>query len=88
MKASGKFKIYFATHNVAPLVWCVQLIAGTDPLWEVAVRAVGFTGVVVETMYQRNKPPDDEDGKPSAWLEATGELEVLEDGCAVIRAVA
>lgn len=70
MKATGKFRVYFNRHGAAPLVWCVAADG-----WELAVAVVAIDALVVTT-YQPKPTPDDEDGKPSAWLEVEGELEV------------
>lgn len=71
MTYTGKMRIHFNRHGATPLVWCVA----TDE-WEIAVAAVTCT-TVLTTMYRPKATPDDEDGKPSAWLEAEGTLTVL-----------
>lgn len=86
--ASGVFRIYFNRHGAAPLMWCVCPDPdGTDgawPRWEIAVR-----DVVIEsgcsTRYERKDTPDDEDGRPSAWISTVGTLSVDTLGRAVIR---
>ncbi len=71
---AGRMRVYFAHHNVAPLVWCVQALGPDDePLWEISVIAVGIVGAA-STVYRPKATADHEDSKPSAWLEATGEL--------------
>lgn len=86
MKATGTFRLSFNRAGAAPRVWSVALVEGDDVLWELAVPAFGCDGVQLHTVYRPKATPDDEDGKPSAWLECAGELEVLADGSAVIRA--
>jgi hypothetical protein len=77
MKATGTFRIYFNRHGAAPLVWCVA----TDD-WELAVAAVEITAAV-RTVYEKKLIPDEEDGRPSAWLEVKGEL-IVSASCARI----
>lgn len=56
-------RLHFNRHGAAPLVWNVA-----TPELEIAVK--GFTsGLPVVTVYAPKTTPDDEDGKPSAWLE-------------------
>lgn len=75
----GTFRLHFNRHGAAPLVWCVA----TDE-WELAVKSFAVDGPELHTVYRPKATADDEDGKPSAWLEVTGELVVL-DGQATIR---
>jgi hypothetical protein len=74
---TGKFRIHFNRHGAAPLVWCVA----TDG-WELAVSEVRWS-TPARTVYRAKSTPDDEDGKPSAWLETSGTLRV-EGGIATI----
>jgi hypothetical protein len=69
---SGTFRVHFNRHGAAPLVWCVA----TDE-WELAIASIAIAGVDVRTVYRPKATPDDEDGKPSAWLEVTGVLAVV-----------
>lgn len=69
----GKFRVYFNRHGAAPLVWCVA----TDD-WEIAVAGIAIRAEV-RTRYEPKATPDDEDGKPSAWLDVEGELEVVKN---------
>jgi hypothetical protein len=72
--------------GAAPLFWCIAP-AGA-PTWELCVRAVLFHGVSVQTVKDISKQTaDDDDGRPSAWVEAYGELQLGDDGIAVIKAV-
>lgn len=88
IECAGKFKIYFANHNVAPLVWCLQLLGASDePTWEIAVSTIGLDGVRGLTVYAPKPTPDHEDGKPSAFLLAEGILSVDESGVALLRPV-
>lgn len=67
----GRMRIFFNRHGAAPLVWCVA----TDN-WELAVAGVAIRGEVTAG-YRPKASPDDEDGKPSAWLNVDGQLEVV-----------
>jgi hypothetical protein len=63
METTGPFTIYFNRHQAVPLVWCIA-----RPNWEIAVSKV-FINAFCETRYDATKlTPDDEDGKPSAYL--------------------
>jgi hypothetical protein len=68
----GTFRVHFNRHGAAPLVWCVA----TDE-WELAIASIAIDGAEIRTVYQPKTTPDDEDGKPSAWLEVTGVLTVV-----------
>lgn len=73
---SGSFRVYFNGHQAAPPVWCVAL----GDTFELAVTAVEITAPV-RTVYAPKATPDDEGGRPSAWLEVSGTLTV--DGSSV-----
>jgi len=68
---TGTFRVHFNRHGAAPLVWSVA----TDD-WELAVSEVEIHGQA-RTVYRPKATPDDEDGKPSAWIEATGGLAIV-----------
>ena len=70
MTATGRFRLHFNRHGAAPLVWCVA----TDG-WELAVSSV-VVMAPLRTVYRPKETPDDDDGKPSAWLEVDGVLTV------------
>lgn len=72
MSARGTFRVHFNRHGAAPLVWCVA----TDD-WEIAVASVSLVGANVRSVYRAKSTPDDEDGKPSAWLEVTGLVTIV-----------
>lgn len=57
-------RLHFNRHGAAPLVWCISDAKGA---WELAVAGF-FTSVRLETVYAPKAMPDDEDGKPSAFL--------------------
>ena len=79
----GRFRLYFNRHGRAGLPACVSM--RDDPEWEIAVR--GWTvHVRSTTVYRPKETADDDDGVPSFWVEAEGEL-TIESGFAVIRAV-
>lgn len=85
---TGAFMMHFNRHGAAPLVWSIAPLvregAASVPVFEIAVREVSFHGVLVETVYRPKSTPDDEDGKPSAWLECSGTVRVFEDGRAEV----
>jgi hypothetical protein len=68
----GRWRIYFNRHGAAGMPWCVAPDAGG---WELAVGAVMLT-VTAETIYRPKATPDDEDGRPSAWIAVDGKLTV------------
>ena len=79
----GRWRVYFNKHGRADLPWCIAPAAGG---WEIAVPAVLIT-TEAETVYQPKATPDDEDGRPSAWLFVEGKLVVaLGAGRATISA--
>lgn len=85
MTFTGIFRVHFNRHGAAPLVWCVvPLDAARTPACELAVRSVTFRGVDVRTVYAPKATPDDEDGKPSAWMECAGKVTVFSDGHAEV----
>ena len=70
----GTFRIHFNRHGAAPLVWCVA----TDD-FEIAVAHLTIEAPL-RAVYRPKATPDDEDGRPSAWLETTGCLSLATDG--------
>lgn len=80
MTYTGVLRIHFNRHGAAPLVWCVA----TDD-WEIAVAGVAISAPVA-TMYRPKATPDDEDGKPSAWLQTFGTLSVVGNTALITRA--
>lgn len=80
--AAGRWRVYFNRHGAAPMVWCVAPESGG---FEIAVRHVVITATT-ETIYHPKGTPDDEDGRPSAWICAHGMLTVFLDGNARIEA--
>jgi len=83
----GSMRCYFNRHGAAPLMWCVEPSPtnnGAWPKWEIAVRDVVFDGVQVRTVYKAKATADEDDGRPSGWLEASGRLFVGDDGIARI----
>lgn len=86
MVITGRFRISFNRHGAAPLIWSVSLIARDDTqLWELAVRSIEFKDVNVVTVYAPKATADDDDGQPSAYLVASGELIVDLDGSAALH---
>lgn len=77
---TGRFRLYFNRHGAAPLSWCIAPESGA---WEMAVRSVAIT-VPAETVYAPKSEPDEEDGRPSAWIAVEGRLEVEAEGRARI----
>jgi hypothetical protein len=76
----GSFRVYFHRLNPEGLPWCVSPDSGA---WEIAVRNV-VIGTSSTAVYRPKAKPDDEDGRPSAWIAVTGTLTVCEDGLARI----
>lgn len=66
----GKMRLHFNRHGAAPLVWCIATEG-----WELAVSEIECM-VPTRTVYRSKATPDDEDGRPSAWLECEGVLMV------------
>jgi hypothetical protein len=79
---NGSWRVYFNRHGAADRPWCVAPDAGG---WEVAVTSVGIFGTAV-TAYFPKATPDDEDGRPSAWIAVDGHLTVRDSGHASIEA--
>lgn len=88
MIAIGRWRVYFNRHGAAPLVWCVAAVRreeGVDVVaWELAVPDVQFELASLRTVYKPKIAPDDEDGRPSAWLEVEGVLTLSDGGAARI----
>lgn len=72
----GTWCIYFNRHGAEPLMWCISPEAGD---WEIAVRDVEITGFVM-TVYRKKPTADEDDGKPSAWITASGMPTIGLDG--------
>lgn len=71
MTYTGRMRIHFNRHGAAPLVWCVA----TDA-WELAVSEVRVQCSGLRSVYRPKATADDDDGKPSAWFEIEGQLQV------------
>lgn len=85
MMIFGRFRISFNRVGAAPLVWSIaQLSDGGEPLFELAVAAIGIDGAKVVSVYAPKPTPDDEDGQPSAYLVVRGHLTLDESGVALI----
>lgn len=78
MKTQGKFRCYYNRHGAAPLMFCIAPVVGA---WEIAIQTVDIK-VPSRLVYRAKATDDDDDGKPSAWVECEGELEVFESGYA------
>jgi len=81
MTVTGRFRVYFAAHQYAPLVWSIATTGGGAARWggdamgfEIAVAELVITSGKVRTVYRPKAAPDHEDGMPSAWLEVDGTL--------------
>jgi len=84
MQYVGALRVYFNRLSAEPMMWCVSPEAGE---WELAVRTVKMgPSVTSETVWRRKETPDDEDGRPSAWLATTGHLRIYADGTATVTA--
>lgn len=77
---TGIWRVYFNRHGAAGRPWCIAPDAGG---WEVAVSSVSIS-TVAETVYRPKPTPDDEDGRPSAWIAVDGYLTVHLTGHATI----
>jgi hypothetical protein len=80
----GTFRVYFNRHGAEPLMWCVAPdgeVAG----WEIAVRGVEIEAKC-ETVYAKKSTPDEDDGRPSAWIRTTGVLSVNLGGATIREA--
>lgn len=78
----GRFRIYFNRHGADGRAWCVAAESGA---WELAVKS--WSAVVpIASCYAPKATPDDEDGRPSAWIAVEGVLTVSESGHATIGA--
>jgi hypothetical protein len=77
---TGRFRLYFNRHGAAPLTWCLSPV---DGLWELAVRTVNLNAPS-ETVYKPKAEADEDDGRPSAWIECEGQLTVFAHGHASI----
>jgi hypothetical protein len=75
---SGRFLVYFNRHQAAPLVWCIRF----EDIFEIAVASVMIDSPA-KTVYLPKSIPDDEDGRPSAWLEVTGVLTISGAGARI-----
>lgn len=85
MQYVGLLRVYFNRLSAEPMMWCVS---PEDGLWELAVSTVQLgPTVVAETVWRPKATPDDEDGRPSAWLATAGTLRVFDDGTATITGV-
>lgn len=84
MQYTGALRIYFNHLSAEPMMWCVSPEEG---LWEIAVRMVSIgSDVTAWTVWKPKETPDDEDGRPSAWLAASGNLRIFADGTATVSA--
>ena len=79
---TGSFRVYFHRLNPDGLPWCVSPDGGG---WEIAVREVTINAPAT-AVHRPKATPDDEDGKPSAWIAVSGTLRVGPDGHASIEA--
>lgn len=80
MHYTGAVRVYFNRLSAEPMMWCVS---PEDGLWELAVRTVRVT-VPTETVWKRKETPDDEDGRPSAWIATAGHVRIYADGTATV----
>lgn len=82
MAYTGPLRVYFNRLSAEPMMWCVS---PEDGLWEIAVRRVSLEGgAAAVTVWRPKETPDDEDGRPSAWLATHGHLRIYADGTATI----
>ena len=76
---TGPMRVHFNRHGAAPFVWCVSV----EGSWEIAVSNIEIS-TAIRTAYRPKTTPDEDDGKPSAWLETYGRLSVYANGIACI----
>ena len=86
----GTWLVYFNRAQAAPLVWCCALVNHTggdspNPWIEIAVADV-LINAPCRTVYAPKSTPDDEDGKPSAWIEVDGVLTIAGGVATIARA--
>jgi hypothetical protein len=74
---TGNIRLYFSSHQSAPRVWCI--LAGDH---EFEVEAISVAGVFLETKYDPRWRGSE--FHPCAWLECDAQLQILEDGTALI----
>lgn len=84
LSPSRTYRVYFNRAGAAPLMWCVSPVNNFGAAWELCVQSV-LIHVPSSTQYVPKATADEDDGLPSAWVEATGSLYVDERGHAVIR---
>jgi hypothetical protein len=77
----GAWRVYFNRHGASPLLWCISPWNGS---WEIALRSV-ILACKSRTENLPKDSPDDDDGKPSAWIRADGILTVTDEGFATIE---
>ena len=80
MTCMGTFRVYFNRHGADPLMWC---IAPENGLWEIAVRSIQIA-TLADAVYRKKDIPDEDDGRPSAWITIEGQLTILASGHATI----
>lgn len=78
--AQGTWRVYFNRHKTIGVPWCIAPDAGG---WEIAVASFSIDAYS-EGVYRPKPTPDEDDGRPSAWISATGQLTVLASGHATI----
>jgi hypothetical protein len=75
-----QWRIYFNRHGAAPLMWCVSDVHGT---FEICVPRVHID-VPSWFVYRAKESADDDDGRPSGWVECEGVLELSDNGSVCI----
>jgi hypothetical protein len=78
---AGGWRVYFNRHGATDRPWCIAPNTGG---WEVAVSNV-LIATAAHTVYQPKATPDEEDGRPSAWIAVDGRLTVFLAGHAMIE---
>lgn len=78
----GKVRLHFNRHGAFPLIWNIA----TDDV-EIAVKSFMCEDVAIHTVYVQKETADEDDGKPSAWLETAHDVVVrIHNGRAILRA--
>lgn len=78
--SQGTWRVYFNRHGSNGVPWCIAPESGG---WELAVASFSID-TYSEGVYRAKATPDENDGCPSAWISATGQLTVLTTGHATI----
>lgn len=86
VRLTGLFRLSYNRAGAAPLIWSIApLDKDGVPIVDIAVAGFSIDGARVASVYQPKATPDDEDGKPSAYLVVEGTLTIDASGVGAIR---